>query len=458
MGRSQFLGVHRLPQQYRTVRLERRGRSRYRVLSLDTPPSSLPGVPWGEAIPATALSVKVSAFSAEEDSWRERELETIEIRREPQGEGSNLRVISVATQKREVQQREQAGEAGRPARIDAEPLAFWAARQVLAPLPDPTCLILHALPEGWLLLFLKDGTLAHAAHIPREGAAAAPEAESQRVVRQLQMIARVFGLASEGKETPVELSGQDSEDPGGVEEGLRAGGWQNVRRVSPSKKFRRQFKGAKDLTLGHAVALGVALRGLRAAAGLPLLNFAKADPSPARLPWYASLRIAAALAALCASAWVAPMEFSVRALEKEAGRLRMAIARSEKRIEATADPRREDVRKILQTRIGRLRGEIGRLESVRYPRVTVAETLASLMEVFSREEAFQVQEISLDGENISLRGSLKDLQSVTAIQEALRKLPLIRSVALLSARSVRDRVEASFRLTGPTWWGKAVTP
>lgn len=457
MGRSQFLGVHRLPQQYRTVCLERRGRSRYRVLFLDTPPSSLPGVPWGGAIPATALSVKVSAFSAEEDSWRERELETIETRREPQGEGSNLRVISVATQRREVQQREQAGEDGRPARIDAEPLAFWAARQVLAPLPDPTCLILHALPEGWILLFLKDGILTHATHIPREGAAA-PEVESRRVVQHLQMIARVFGLTSEGKETPVELSGQDSEDLRGVEEGLRAGGWQNAHRVSPSKKFRRRFKGAKDLTMGHAVALGIALRGLRAAAGLPALNFAKADSPPAKLPWYTSLRMAAALAALCVLAWVASMELSVRTLEKEAGRLRMAIGRYEKRIEATADPRREDVQKILQTRIGRLRGEIGRLESVRYPRVTVAETLASLMEVFSREEAFQVQEVSLDGENISLRGSLKDLQSVTAIQEALRKLPLIRAVALLSARSVKDRVEASFRLAGPAWRGKAVTP
>jgi hypothetical protein len=60
----------------------------------------------------------------------------------------------------------------------------------------------------------------------------------------------------------------------------------------------------------------------------------------------------------------------------------------------------------------------------------------------------------LDGEVILLRGSLDTLERVSTFQESMKKIALIRSVDLLSAQSLKNRVEARFRVVGPPWHGE----
>ena len=109
---------------------------------------------------------------------------------------------------------------------------------------------------------------------------------------------------------------------------------------------------------------------------------------------------------------------------------------------------------MLLAKVASYREEVNRLGTARYPSVTAVDMLAALSRVFSDMRAFQLKEILLDGDLIHLRGTLASLQRVTQFQESLRKVPGIRSVDLLSARSIRGQVEASFRLGGPRWHGR----
>ncbi|MFQ5913944.1 MAG: hypothetical protein ACE5JS_12240 [Nitrospinota bacterium] len=452
MRTSSFLGIHHDGTSFRSVLLRKRGRSRYRFACSESgSPSSFPGVPWGTALPADRLSVKIFPLSEGADSGRERELENIEVRREPQGEGRSVGVITVSAQSKDVKDFARPSEDGEiPVRIDAEPLALWAARLVLDAVPEGPFFLLAKFPGRWLLLHASEGALRFAGYLPCRGEKLSPE-DAKKIHWELVRISRVMGCGEKLMDLPVELFGRNDEGLRTMEEVLTAEGWNHVRHLRPSRGFHRQFKGESGLPMTHLIALGIALRGLEGTQGRPLLNFSETADSPVRPPWYKSLRLAAGFLLLCLLAFVLSLEQSVRSLEEEAARLTTGLSHSMKILEPSA--RGAVPRKELAAKVAKYQEEVGRLQSVRYPGLTAVELLVTLSGAFSEVESFKLQELTLDGETIHLRGSLGTLERVNAFQDRLEKLPPIRSVSLLSAQSKKDRVEARFRLLGPPWHG-----
>ena len=457
MRTSSFLGIHEDGSSFRSVHLRRRDRFRYRIACSDLGFSAAePGVPWGTVLPANGLSIKMAPLSEGADSWRERELQDIEVRREPQGKGFSLSVVVVSAQRKEVNHLIQPAEdGGAPARVDAEPLALWAARQALAEVPGEPFFLLHGLSGRWILLYTSDGVLRFAGHLSSPGETS-PLNEAMNVNRELGRISHAMGSGEGLLEIPIELSGTSEEQLGNLEEVLKAEGWNHVRRLRPSKKFRRRFKGGSDFPMAHLIALGIALRGLEAAEGRPLLNFCETPDLPAGAPRRNSLRLAVGLLSLCVLVFAFSMERSVRSLQREVTRLKSDLSRYAKILEPSASGSVPSKR--VAARVAKFQDEMRRLRAARYPSVTAVELLAALSEAFSDAKSFELKEVFQDGESILLRGSLATLESVTLFQESLRKLSPIRSVTLLSARSKRNRVEARFRLLGPPWHGSKRSP
>jgi hypothetical protein len=409
---------------------------------------------WGTALSAGSVSIKVASVSGEADSWRERELQNIEVRREPQGTGLSLKVITVAAQNKEVKNRGRLWKGSDdPTRIDAEPLALWAVRRAWAKLPEGPFFILHALEGRWIILFAQKGLLLFADHYPCSEKDT-PKEEAAKLGDQLRRIARVMGCSEADPDLHVEMSGEDSDRLRGVEEDLTLDGWYVLSPLSPSRRFRRQFKGGSRLPISHVIALGIALREIEAAKGLPSLNFSAKASVKQSVSWYVSPRLTAALVVMLGLVWVVTTERSVRNLEAQANRLNSKILRYAKTIGSSSRPGSRDLEKKMSTRLASYQSEMKRLGAARYPSVTTVEILAALSEVFSKVSSFELKEILLDGEVILLRGSLDTLERVSTFQESMKKIALIRSVDLLSAQSLKNRVEARFRVVGPPWHGE----
>ncbi len=455
MRRMTFLGVHQEGNKTRSVVLRTRGRSGYRLLSFGSKdPSAFPGIAWGTALSTGSISIKVASVSGEADSWRERELQNIEVRREPQGSGLSLKVITVAAQGKEVKGRGRLWQGvDDPTRIDAEPLALWAVRRAWAKLPEGPFFVLHALEGRWIILFVQKGLLLFADHFPCSEKDS-PSEETAKLSNQVRRIARVMGCSEADPDLHIELSGEDTDRLRGVEEGLTLDGWYVMSPLPPSRRFRRQFKDGGRLPVSHLIALGIALREIEAAKGLPYLNFSAKAAVKQKVPWYVSPRLTTALVVGCALVWVVTTERSVRNLEAQANQLTSKIQHYVKTLGASSRPGSRDLEKKMSTRLASYQSEMKRLGAARYPSVTSVEILAALSEVFSKAPSFELKEILLDGENILLRGSLDTLERVTLFQESMKKIPLIRSVDLLSAQSQKNRVEARFRVLGPPWYGE----
>lgn len=453
MRRPIFLGVHQDALSVRSVLLRRRLRHGYRILSLglDEPPLS-PGVPWGTALPADCLSIKLVPLTEGAESWRESELEHIEVRREPQGKGASLSLLSVSAQKREVTRRSQPSGGGEPpSRLDAEPLALWAARQVLGETPPGPFFLLHGLPRRWVLLYGEGGLLRYAGHLHRPDEGLSPQ-EVQRIRGELARVSRAMIRGGDPMSLPVELSGEGEEALQALEERLREEGWSQVRRLIPSAAFRRRCKGVRVFPMTHLIALGIALRGLEAAKGRPLLTFSQALPIAPQDPLAKRLRVTAGLLLVCLLAFAFSLHWSVRGLESEAARLRGDLSRYMRSLHPSPGDG-EAAWKMLSAMVANYEGEVNRLNGARYPSVAAVALLSALSESFSKVDSFELKEVSLDGESILLMASFGSLERVGQFQESLQELSSIRSVTLLSVRTQKGRVEARFRLLGPPWHG-----
>ena len=453
MSRAVFLGVHQDGSSVRSVLLRKRFRSGYRILSLGLEePTLSPGVPWGTTLPADCLSIKVVPLTEGAESWRESELENIEGRKEPQGKGASLTLISVSAQKREVNRRAlPLGNGEPPSRLDAEPLALWAARQVLGDTPPGPYFILHGLLRRWILLYGEEGLLRYAGHLTRPEEGLSPQ-DLQKIRGELARVSRAMIRGEDLMSVPVELSGEGEEALRALEERLRGEGWSQVRRLKPSNAFRRRCKGVRVFPMTHLIALGTALRGLEAEKGSPLLTFSQRARSPARSPLAKSLRVTAALLLVSLLASAFSLHWSVQRLDREAARLRADLSRYT-RILPPSSGGAEPAWNMLSAMVASYESEVNRLNGARYPSVSAVELLALLSETFSKADSFELKEVSLEGESILLSGSFVSLERVDRFQQSLQELPSIRSVTLLSVRTQKDRVEARFRLLGPPWHG-----